>query len=586
MTSDSIDTTDPTDPSDPSDQRSTMLDHVTACGLFLVTAAVVIRQSSRLTVLWDLSYVLENATRIALGDVPYRDFPFPYAPLTFVMQAALIRLFGRSIVHHLAWAALAGGAATALTYSIIRHVVRSRATALTLTLPLTILGIYCIFPHPFYDPDGCLLLLGLIYALIRVERPRSMVLLGMASVLPLFVKQNIGLAFVSALVILIAVSADRRRLAPLLVGLIAGVAVATAGVALLFGLGNYIRWTIRFAAERRLPPLAQQLSIFTDDDTLWWWLAVALAGAFAALPRTGAASEGLLTERRRRIAQRIGAAMFAIPLLWSVVRFFITDDPLEPEVNLLRLWPLALACAGTLALVRWRRAEGAMQWMPLLVAAAIAGTFLSQSAWGSTYGIWPLLILLFAFLLRDMKYAPAIAALLAGTILLAGWPYVRDNQRLTYAKWSEGPMHRSSLAPLRGLSMRGEWLPDFEELVAWSDAHIPRQDAIFSFPGEDLFYFTTGRRPRVPALLFDRTVNPFDARQLSAIADARHVRWLIVKKRLQINGAPMENLDETLALLRPRFAIVARLHDYDVYERTGTSGPTVANRERTPAAIH
>jgi len=59
-----------------------------ACGLALflsalASAATVVWQNTRLTVLWDLSYILENAWRIASGDVPYRNFPFPYAPATF-----------------------------------------------------------------------------------------------------------------------------------------------------------------------------------------------------------------------------------------------------------------------------------------------------------------------------------------------------------------------------------------------------------------------------------------------------------------------------------------------------------------------
>ena len=68
--------------------------------LFLGTAAVVVWQNSRLTVLYDLCGVLENAYRMSLGDIPYRDFPFPYAPLTFVMQATLIKLTGRVFWHH------------------------------------------------------------------------------------------------------------------------------------------------------------------------------------------------------------------------------------------------------------------------------------------------------------------------------------------------------------------------------------------------------------------------------------------------------------------------------------------------------
>lgn len=524
-----------------------LLERLAAPLLLLATAAVVVWQNRRLTVLWDLSYILESASRIAAGDVPYRDFPFPYAPLTFVSQAAIVRLFGRAIWHHLAWAALCGGAASALTYAIVRRIVADARVAFALTLPLVLLGIYCIFPHPFYDPDACLLLLALLFGFLRAERPRALFLLGAASVLPLFVKQNIGLAFLAALLGLVLASRDRRRMLPLLGGVAAGGAIAAAVVALVFGADNYVRWTIRFAAERRLPPLAQQLAIF-DDATLGCWLGCALAGAVVARKRT-----------------RLGAILLALPLVAALFG--------DHELQLLRFWPFALALIAVQSLARWRSEAGVAQWLPLLIAATIGGTFLSQSTWGSTYGIWPLLAILFAFLLRDRAYALPLAALLGATLLVLAWPYVRDNQRLTYIKWDEdeGSLEHATLPPLRGLAMRGNWLSDFEELVDWTESNIPRGDAILCLPGEDLFYFTTGRRPRVPVLMFDRTINPYDAHQLARIADERDVRWLIVKRELQINGTPMENLGETLALLRPSFAPAARLSNYDVYRRVSAA---------------
>src|SRR6266849_9738160 len=75
-------------------------DWVVAVILCLATAAVVVWQNSRLGVLWDLSYILENSYRISLGDIPYRDFPLPYAPLTYLTQAALIKFTGRVFFHH------------------------------------------------------------------------------------------------------------------------------------------------------------------------------------------------------------------------------------------------------------------------------------------------------------------------------------------------------------------------------------------------------------------------------------------------------------------------------------------------------
>src|SRR5438067_846431 len=109
-----------------------------ACGLllFLATAAVVVWQNSRLAVLWDLSYVLENAFRISLGQVPYRDFPFPYAPLTFLVQAAIIKLTGRVFWHTIVYTATVGGAGTLLTWRIVLRGLRDAANARSLAFIL------------------------------------------------------------------------------------------------------------------------------------------------------------------------------------------------------------------------------------------------------------------------------------------------------------------------------------------------------------------------------------------------------------------------------------------------------------------
>src|SRR5882762_4202350 len=115
--------------------------------LAFASGGVVIWQNARLAVLWDLSYILENSYRISLGDVPYRDFPFPYAPLTFLTQAALIKLTGRVFWHHIAYCALVGASGTLLTWRILLHQLRgmvrsARLLAFVLSAPLIVLGIY------------------------------------------------------------------------------------------------------------------------------------------------------------------------------------------------------------------------------------------------------------------------------------------------------------------------------------------------------------------------------------------------------------------------------------------------------------
>ncbi len=124
------------------------LDWIAALTLAIASAFIVFWQNARLAILWDLSYILENSYRISLGDVPYRDFPFPYPPLTFLIQAALIKLTGREFLHHVVYCAVIGAIATLLTWRILlsllqqaRFTTHARLLSLLLTAPLTVLGI-------------------------------------------------------------------------------------------------------------------------------------------------------------------------------------------------------------------------------------------------------------------------------------------------------------------------------------------------------------------------------------------------------------------------------------------------------------
>src|SRR5947209_755554 len=108
--------------------RRLWLDWLVGLFLFAATATIVVWQNCRLGVLWDLSYVLENSYRISLGDIPYRDFPFPYPPLTFLIQAAIIKLTGRVFWHHIVYCALLSGLATLVTWRILLNLLREAVT--------------------------------------------------------------------------------------------------------------------------------------------------------------------------------------------------------------------------------------------------------------------------------------------------------------------------------------------------------------------------------------------------------------------------------------------------------------------------
>jgi hypothetical protein len=561
----------------------------------LGTSAVVAWQNSRLAVLWDLSYILENSYRISLGDFPYRDFPFPYAPGTFLIQSLLIRLTGRVFFHHVLYCAIVGGLGTIVTWRILVQVLRGslpafRLVAFFLAAPLTVLGIYSVFPHPFYDPDCTFAILCAVLLLLHLEDtgfpPLLSFFTGVICVVPLFVKQNTGLAFLAttamAVVIVIACEASRRQrvsgYAWLLAGMGAGLVSATLLLHFTVGLQNFWHWTIQFAASRRLPGLSEMFAPYQNPSLLLWCAAFAAGALLLRRNRSGGRTLSLLS---------VSSVLMAEPFAWTTLYLLVEEDPSERAERLLALWPFVLFVSLVFALWEARKGPSVARLLPLILIGTVQGAFLSQQLWGSTYAIWPLLMILLAGVLAQLfrlgceKSSRAIE-LLAGVaalgMLVSGGFYVASHERLNYVDVSTGELARSTLPALAGLSMRGPWIPQFEELVRFTDREIPKDQGLLMIPGEDLFYYTTGRRPRFPVLMFDHTVNPYSPEEIVEISRLRNICWLIVKKNLQRNDEPVEDKTQLLELLRGDFAHVQSLANYDIYRRNAESGCADAPR--------
>lgn len=571
-------------------QRRFSTDWIAGALFFVAAAALVVWQNSRLAVLWDLSYILENAQRMALGQLPYRDFPFPYAPLTFLIQAALIKVSGRVFWHTTFYCALLNGLSIVLTWRIMVRVLReagrrARWLALLLTLPLIPLGIYSIFPHPFYDPDCTFAILIAVYLWKRADDTSANVrlwslLAGAALVVPLFVKQNTGLAFIvsaaAGLLLLFLIGLLRRQ--PLSKYFWTGVgALIALGSALLLisitaGLRNYWHWTIQFAASRRAPARAEMLEIYSDKALILWVALFLLGGALLWFSRRS----------EKHLLPLLAALLMAAPFVWPTIYLLRDSDSSERAERLINLWPALIIFSLVTALVRIRRRKGLALVLPLVLIATIHGAFMSQQLWGSTYAIWPLFMILLAMTITDLVrfrldeglrensgwFAIPFTAVSVLSLVIAGGFYLKSHERLDYANLDEGDLKHSTLPQLRGMATRGDWLPNFEELVRYTDEHIPREEGILVVPGEDLFYFTTGRTPKFPVLMFDHTVNPYSAEELLDLARSRDIRWLIVKQDLQDEDEGIEKQrDELTDALEQDFEQVDSLSNYDIYHR-------------------
>ena len=548
-------------------------DWVVAVGLFCATAAVVLWQNSRLTMLWDASYLLDSSWRIALGQVPYRDFPFVHPPLTFLVQATIMRLTGRVFFHHVLYAAALGGLGTVVAWRIVLEQFRDRVaaawgTSVLLALPLVVLGVYGIFPTPFYDCDCGFAVLVAVWLLQRIERgPGWSIAAGVAVVVPLFVKQNIGLPFLVVAVVGVGlVMLVRRSAGWVLVGAAGALAVAAAVMHWIVGIGNYVQWTVRFPAQRRIPSMADMVGIYTDETLRWTLPCVVIGLALLSL--------------RKVWARAVGLVLVAAPMVWPMVVLVRSDESDDRASALLAIWPLVLILAGLVALWELRKGLTIERLIPIFVLAAVNGCFLSKQVWGSTYAIWPLLIVLVAGVMvvvgpthrveaamNGARMHLAFAGVVAVALLVCGGFYLASEERLSYARVDEGALRYSMRPEIRGMAVRGEYLPNFEELLGFAEANIPRSDGMILMNGEDPFYFATGRTPQFPVLLFDPTTQPYSPAELRALEVAKGIRWVVVKRELQIREDPTPDKAATIAALSEGFAVERELRGYQIWRR-------------------
>lgn len=565
----------------PPSKRWRGIHRLVSAALLLATTGFTLWQNTRVAVLWDLSYLLDSAWRFSLGQVPYREIPFAHAPLTFLAHASLVRIFGRVYLPHVLCAALEGGLATVLTWRILHELAASergneRAGWLRsglLAAPLVFVGIYGIYPHPIYDSDAALAVLAGLYLLQKAEPGNSRAtafVAGVVCVLPLFFKQNIGLAFLAAVLGYTVAGTIRARRqhndARGWVWMLAGMGTALAAALSLLhctvGLHNYLYWTVSFAAQRRLPGAAILMATYHQQSLLWTIPAALLA-------------VGLLrwNSQRRRGVDTAALLLLAAPFVWVLLLLPFTKDAGDRADQLLGLWPHLLLLSWMLALANLRPrvlATGRLfpALLPWILLATIHGAFLSQQLWGSTYGMWPLLILLVWGLLQEVRrIAGPLALVISATLMVCGGAYAISLERLDYIH-REGPVMHASLPALRGMATPGAALPEFEELVAATDAEIPRGDGIVLIPGEVPFFFTTGRVPRFPILLFDPATDPYSAQQTLQQARSHDIRWLIVSRSPQLAEPALANLDEVVRVLKQDFELQRSISGYDIYRRT------------------
>ncbi|AEP12300.1 hypothetical protein J8C08_07975 [Chloracidobacterium thermophilum] len=542
-------------------------------------------QTGRIGVLGDYAYIVDTAWRIAQGELMYRDFGLPHSPLTFHVQATLIKVFGFSYGVTAWYCTVVNVGYVLLTYGLVRVSV-SGWSGVALCVPLVWLAPHCIYPHPFYDPDVCLLVLLNLNLLqwVATRRVGAVVafLGGVTTVLPALAKQNVGYPYVVLVVVAVVwwgwlrerwvggVGEGEREGLEVVglrwfgAGVAAGVVGTVVWLGLTCGLWNYWRWVF-VSASRRLADLTFILETYGNYESwalgglmvLGWWL-WQRKGEGARPFWVATASATLL----------LGPFVVVSAITWLCGRFFVGFD-----YPLLSLWVPVMILTLVVGLWQLPSVLSASQpvrtMLPWIAVILTFFSFLSQGHTGSSYGIWALFVLMVAYvvsLFGSDRRQPLVCWGIAIALTLAAFPYVYHNVRLRYVDQTGDALQTAYSGPLRRFTVDSPYLSNFAELLDFVADRIPEAEPVVCVPQEDPFYVMTGRRNPLPMVIFDSTATPFFPEEIVEEAERRRVKWVIVKRVLQIGHLAweVEGIPEAFS---EKYTTVARLSGYDILQR-------------------
>jgi hypothetical protein len=571
------------EPGDPAPSGFRMSQHKTAFIFAVLSALVVVFQTSRFWALYDLSFILDHAYRITLGEVPYKDFFLAYPPGTFLIQAFLIKVFGTTLHPQIVYCSLISFLTYLLTYRILFFINDGKLLNTLLALPIAFTGGYGIWSQPNYDPDYMFfILLSLFLVLSSWENgfpPFHTAVAGVSAVIPAVFKQNTGLMYLGLIHLLFIVymiharnKASVKQYLWFLAGSLTTAIVIVLCISLVSGIGNYVASTVVMAARTKLPAPEAFLKTYSGFVVLrnaaLWLLVVA---AFKYLKSQNVWRDFLLF-------LLVLAPFYLVPLVRKILLHRTYFD------HFLSIWSsVVLVCsiAAVYAFVKIPEIPLFIRLMPVVVLGVVNAAFLSLGVRGSTYGLWPALPILLAFiflvlsksafrnnldLLKKLSYANSVAFSVSMAIFVFT-NYQRTDLIIHFD--NEGEVHRSSIPSLSGLALPGVYLPNLDSLIKFTNKEIPREDAIVILTPEDPFFFATGRKLVFPLLMYDWTLVRYSSEEILEKVRTVPARWMIIKTKMQSQGAAgdptIEREDNLIDLMKKQFVLYKVLPGYEIY---------------------
>jgi hypothetical protein len=540
-----------------------------------VSLSVTVFRASTFSALFDLSYVLEHSFRMSLGDTIYKDFFIPYPPGTFLIQEFLISVFGKTYYPQIIYCGVVSFLTYILLYRLLFFLTDDKLLNIFLALPAAITGGYGLFSQPFYDPDTILLILLSLYAVLYAHSKKFpggfTFLAGVLVVVPALFKQNTGLvylalvhaSFIGAALFRKDKEASLKSYLWFFLGSAAAAILTLFVISVTSGLGNYFFSTFVVPSRIRLPQPMEFIKNHLNFVILRYtavWLLLAVMLWFV---------------KTRNLWFEISAFFFLLLPFYLIPLFRAVFLGRSYYDQFYTIWPSAVivfAVAEVYGMLKQKNLPVFKVLLNMTMILVVIAAFLSQGYRGSTYALWPLLSLLFAFLYfilsnsglrKDLVLIRKLFIVNSAAIAVSMLFFVWFKVQLSSSFDTQGELHSS--AWLKGLTLPGEYVPNMDNLLTYVRTEIPSEDALIVIPHEDPFYFASGRKPLFPYFLDSWTLWLYSTEDLINKMKSYDVRWMIFKTERQGQGAPPPNLPNPSDELKKEFTLYKILPGYEIY---------------------
>ena len=232
----------------------------------VISSLIVVYFASKSIQLYDLSHFLNTGLKISKGDVPYRDFHLIHNPLSFYLQALLIKLGANNYLLNLLWMFLVNFYSGYFVFSILKEIINDYKTRYILAILTTCLGPFSMYSELYYDADSIFIALLSLWLYIKFKSTTKdfyIFFSGFTTFLVFLIKQNTGSAFLLTMILFVTFDLikDKKKLKNYYFGLVVSIFLFIIYLVSYDIVTNWIHQAIQFAADERLKRKVPNLAL-------------------------------------------------------------------------------------------------------------------------------------------------------------------------------------------------------------------------------------------------------------------------------------------------------------------------------------